>query len=307
MWCPRLLSWNLSVWVAQPFVKFENFRPDFDPATFATKVENLKTILPEKLAFTNEAQLSTHMGLFISLEIDALNNILRFTHGELARFLSDARSSHFSEDAIKFAQGEIPRIWITTTGLYTCRTTTQYSSHIIERHSQLVRLSKEPSPVIFDMRLVEHPKLLLEAFLTDNAIETNRSIDALQYDFSSGDGIAIEPGALFLTRVTITCAEVKTGVVCLKKEPDASPARSVSALIAKIVPKGKGNSKGCPLPLYRQAIVSAIMGEAPELKNTANGESENFVWTVNLPADSAEARLTQAGVMFFCRMLPQIL
>jgi hypothetical protein len=38
MKCPRLLTWNLSLWIAQPFLKYENYKAPFDPANLATKI-----------------------------------------------------------------------------------------------------------------------------------------------------------------------------------------------------------------------------------------------------------------------------
>jgi hypothetical protein len=304
--CPRLLMWNLSLWIAQPFVKYANYKPLVDAKDLSGKIEALRTILPSKLEFTNETQFITHMGLFISLEVKALNDILVFTLGELDRFLTESTVGRISEDAILFSQGELPPKWRSVTQLWLFRAVNQYSTHIIERHAQLVRILQEISPVVFDMRLVENPRFLLEAYLADNAVETNRSFDSLQYEFIGTEGVTIEAGALFLTRLTIIAGDLRSGVVSVNRNIDDPPATIVSALVAKLVPKGKGDSTAAPVPLYREGFVSGLGGRKEQEVTTSKGDSDNFVCNIMLPLDSAESTLLQAGTRFVCRIPAQM-
>jgi hypothetical protein len=162
------------------------------------------------------------------------------------------------------------------------------------------------SPVVFDMRLLENPRFLLTAYLADNAIETNRSFDSVQYDFLGSEEISIEPGALFLTRLAIIAGSAKGGVVSIRRDPDDQPSMVISSLVAKVVPKGKGNNKASPIPLYRQAFLSAIGGKTEQEVATANGDSDNFVCNIMMPVDCSESALLQAGTRFVCRLPQQL-
>jgi hypothetical protein len=80
----------------------------------------------------------------------------------------------------------------------------------------------------------------------------------------------------------------------------------VSALVGKVVPKGKANGEVAPVPFYKQAFVSGIGGQKERQVTTSNGESDNFICNIMLPVDADEAALLQSGTRFVCRLPPQM-
>jgi hypothetical protein len=240
------------------------------------------------------------MGQFLLAEVAAINRIVVFMRSDIARLFSLCESRVPHPSLVSIALNEFPREWRAVANLWAHKRLASFTSHVIERHAHIIRCVQEGQPVVFDMRLIGNPRFLLQAFLTDAAAELGIPYGAALFEFKVNDSLAnVEPGTIFLTRLSVMCADIRAGRVGQKASGKA-PMKSVPAITGKVVASLKLNPSKCfALPLFRQALV----GDHGFQAEVENGEVHNFVWNVMLPSEGpSEAVLDQAGATLFCQL-----
>jgi hypothetical protein len=263
-------------------------------------------MLPEKIPVPT-APSTAEMSFFMRAEIEALNAILTFTRSALAGMLADADRNCFTEASVEFAQGKFPMSWRRPTGLWHLVSTNHFSSHLIERHSQLMRCVQEVDPVVFDVRLLENPAYLFEAFITDCALAANRAREQMEFEFKAAEGAPeVEGSSLFLTRTVIVGASLKGGQLSLTNDNLSPPGQAISSFVAKVVAV-KPNAEKLPvIPMYRQAIAPIFVADAVELRHLDHGCTPNFVLNVPIATELTQTEIEMAGVGIYCQMPSQL-
>jgi hypothetical protein len=294
-----LRSWNLSYWITGAFLAYCPHSPPVDWAALKTRLDTLLALIPPTIENPTVSQMSKAMGHFFLSEVSALNRLLLFVRVELGRALALC-ASQTPDDAIRqLAENAFPLCWRPPTGLWTMRRLPTFTTHVVERHGHLVRCLQEAQPIVFDMRLLARPRLLMEAFLTDAAVELNVPYDSAHYEFTVSDGLAnIEAHSLFLTRATLFCGSVKDGRIRPKCEGKAS-LKPIAAITAHVITKLKTNpTKYFAVPMFQMALAGDVDG----VTTVDGADSSNFVWNVVMLSDGTEAALDQAGTAIFCQI-----
>ncbi|OHT05712.1 Dynein heavy chain family protein [Tritrichomonas foetus] len=304
-----LLNWNLSIWCTKPFKLYAQKRKSIDFQSALMKLDNFLMLLPEKLEISNLDKLMNPLGIYLITETEKLNEILFFVKSELNRFTYEFMKRISSENGLEFASGHVPKEWAKRTNIWNFTSVNSFASHIIERHAQLMRCLQEGSPVVFDMRLLEYPNLLLQSFILSCALDEGQPVDTLSYQFTIIEGTPnIEAKTLFLTRLFLANGEFKDGNLVINAPQDTPPFKQISALVAKVVRSSSKQAKCYSVPMFKDAILSSM---AERIDNSIcrieNGESKNFVWNVNLPTEVPEIDLQQYGTTIFCRMPEQFI
>jgi hypothetical protein len=297
-----LRSWNLSNWIAGAFLKYENHTPRIDWTSLQSKIESMVVMIPRTIDAPDSAQFPKAMGLFILSEVAALNRVLVFIRSELLKLQELCEERQIDDVLLQLSEGIFPISWRAPTNVWTMKRLGSFTSHVIERHAQLVRCIQEGQPIVFDMRLIADPRFLLESYLTDAAIELNIPYETARYEFTVSDGLAnIESNSIFLTRTTLISGDIRGGRVSPKVDGKC-PLKPIAAITAKVVTKLKGNpSKYFALPMLRQGLVGDH-GWTPE---NQGGDSTNFVWSVTMLSEASESALDQAGSTIFCQIPDQ--
>ena len=293
-------NWNMSLWTSHPFAQFEEAVAAIDPQQAILKVENLKLMLPDMIKTDDTTKFTGAMGLYLLSEIEAINSILAYLREDVERIADEIQRSDLSEKARQFAAGEVPTEWKNQTRIRTFSTLHAFSSHIVERHGQLTRCVQEQRPSTFDARLLENPRRLLQAFLTEAAIEMKLPNDALCYQFQMASAAGGDSRTLCLTNLVMMAGNIT--VSGLEPAP-CSSITPVSALRAKVVQASAGPGKTFPVPLYHQAHLVSDEITTP----VHNGQSDNFVCSVTLPTSDSEDVLLEAGTTMFCRIPEQLI
>ena len=271
-----------------------------DPQQAILKVENLKLMLPDMIKTDDTTKFTGAMGLYLLSEIEAINSILAYLREDVERIADEIHRSDLSERARQFAAGEVPSEWKNQTRIRTFSSLHAFSSHIVERHGQLTRCVQEQRPSTFDARLLENPRRLLDAFLTEAAIEMKLPNDALCYQFQMASAAGGDSRTLCLTNLVMMAGTVTVGG--LEPAP-CSSITPVSALRAKVVQASPATGNTFPVPLYHQAHLVSDEITTP----VHNGQSDNFVCSVTLPTSDSEDVLLEAGTTMFCRIPEQLI
>jgi hypothetical protein len=292
-------DWNLSFWIAGAFLAYDAQTPAVDWAATRTRAEGLLTLLPPTIDNPDVSQMSRAMGLYLLCEVATLNRVLVFVRAELVRALALCAAGVPDGVVRDLAENRFPPGWRAPTNLWTMRRLATFASHIVERHGHLVRCLQESQPIVFDMRLLARPRLLLQAFLTDAAIELNVPYDSAHYEFTISDGLAnIESRSIFLTRTSLFCGSIKDGRIRPKCEAKP-PLKPIAAIAAHVITKLKGNpTKYYALPMFQMGIA----GDVGAATTVDGADSSNFVWNVVLLADGTEVALDQSGAALFCQV-----
>jgi hypothetical protein len=294
---------NLSIWISRAFVEYDRTMKPIDWHSLSFRTENLMTLIPQNVPIPDPSQVQGNVGLFVLLEVAILNDILQYIREEVELLEMNCSKRIVDSVVIHISQNQFPEKWRARTQLWTLRKLSSFTAHIIERHAQLVRCAQEGSPVVFDMRLVENPRFLLEAFLTDAAMEMNIGAGQGHYEFAISDSTAdIEPHCLFLTRTSLACCDVTDGSLTLKREPTTGPVKIVTSLTAKVVTRTRTYAQSFGLPFFKQGLVGT------QADGTAtDGSSDNFIWEIILPIDGNEMAFDLAGAAMFCRITDQLM
>jgi hypothetical protein len=297
-----LRSWNLSNWIAGAFLKYESHIPRIDWNSLQSKLESLLAMLPRTIDISDSTPFTKAMGSFILSEIAILNRILIFVRSEIIRLQNKCEEQTLDDVLLELADSIFPSSWKAPTNLWIMKRLGSFTSHIIERHAQLVRCIQEGQPIVFDMRLIDDPRFLLECFLTDSAIELNVPYETARYEFTVTDGLAnIESNSIFLTRTSLICGDIRGGRIAPKIE-GKSPLKSIAAITAKVVTKLKSNpNKYFPLPMFKQGLV----GDHGYVSTIDGGDSSNFVWSIMMLSETTEIMMDQAGSTIFCQVPDQ--
>jgi hypothetical protein len=299
------LKLNLSLWIMRPLVKYDSYMPTIDWSSLTLKINAFKELLPQTVNVTSLAQLKGSVGHFLLSEVSILNDILRFVRTEVAALEFHVEKQKTGEVAAAIWKDRLPKKWSRATGIIATKLTT-FTSHIVERHAQLIRCMQEDGPVVFDMRVLENPRRLLEAFLNDVSMEMSVPFDTAKFEFSVVEGMAnIEAHALYLTRAIIASGDIKARTVTTKLDKSAPPVRTISSIQAKVVTRVNTKAKVAPIPMFKQAFIGTE-GDGGEMP-VVHGESANLVWTVTLQCDGTESGFDLGGTALFCRVPDQLL
>jgi hypothetical protein len=296
-------SMNLSMWISRAFVEYDRTVKPIDWHSLSFRIENLMTLLPQNVPIADPSLMRGNVGLFLLSEVAILNDILQYIREDVELLESNCNKRIADSVVIHISQNQFPEKWRIRTKLWTLRKLSSFTAHIIERHAQLMRCVQEGSPVVFDMRLVENPRFLLEAFLTDTTTEMNVGVGHGHYEFAIFDSIAdIEPHCLFLTRTSLACCDVSDGSLTLKGESKTGPVKVVASVTAKVVAKTKAHLKCFGLPFFKQGLV----GTQADGRVT-DGRSDNFIWEIELPVEGNEMAFDLTGAAMFCRITDQLI
>ncbi|KAK8895532.1 hypothetical protein M9Y10_023999 [Tritrichomonas musculus] len=329
-----LLSWNLSIWATKPFVKFnqsrrEGLMKEFDFKGAMMKLDNFAMLMPDQIVLSDDDlknKALNPIGLFLIQEVEKLNEIVIFLREEMSRLTYEFMKGIASDIGIDFNNGKVPMTWAKVTKISNFVTFNSFISHVIERHSQLTRLIQEKDPVIYDIRLIEFPSMLLRSFILNCAIQDNQPLDLYSYQFSivpdENSKNLKENRCLYLNKVCLANADYifnpesciyeddnNDGELIISKSgknPYVKPFKLVTSLVAKVVFNSNRQTKLFPVPMYKNAIIRSMQVE-PDVCEIANGETKNFVWSVYLPTDVAEIDMQQFGTTLFCRMPEQFI
>jgi hypothetical protein len=297
-----LRSWNLSTWIAGAFLKYEAHTPPVDWTSLQSKVGSILAMIPRDIDIPDSAPFSKAMGLFILSEVATLNRVLVFLRSELLRLQNLCAERQIDYVLLQLSKSAFPLSWRAPTSIWTMRRLGSFTSHIIERHAQLVRCVQEGRPIVFDMRLIADPRFLLQAFLTDAAVELKIPFETARYEFTVSDGLAnIEPNCIFLTRTTLMCGDISAGRIGPKADGKC-PLKPIPAITANVVTELRGNaSTYYGLPMLHHGLV----GDHGYVPTNEGGDSANFVWNIAMMAEAAEDVMDQAGSTIFCQIPDQ--
>ena len=303
-----LLNWNLSIWAIQPFIKYSRQRNEIDFQASLARLDNFVMLMPEKLEINEPDKFLTPMGLYLASEVERLNLIINYIKNELLILSKQYKKGVVSPNGYDFANGNVPKQWAQQTFIINFVSLNAFTSHIIERHAQLMRCLQEVNPAVYDMRLLEYPDQLLKSFLIHCAVEDNLHPDTLTYQFSIVDGTPpSDPRSLFLTRLHLANGNYVDDKLTIDRDPNKPPFTQLTAVVAKVVNKSSKRPKTFAVPMFKNALISSMDFHDSALSFIQEGESNNFVYDVKLPTDLPENELAQFGTMIFCRMPEQFL
>lgn len=292
-----LQNWNMSLWACLPFVKFSHTPSTFETQQAVLKVENLKVMLPERLNTDDTNKFKGLLGVYIFSEVEALNEIIGYLGDEVDKSLTALRSGIHSDKLRQLSQDEVPEEWKERTRIKCFTSLHSFSSHVAERHAQLTRCLQEERVSTFDMRLLENPRRLLQAYIGAVACDMKKPTESLCYQFSIGG--SGDSSSLCLTNLVMMAGSIDGGSVRPSGAFNVTPIKS---LVAKVVPRQENTANTFNVPLYRQAALISDLARTP----VHNGESDNFVYGVTLPTSSSEDALLEAGTAMFCRIPEQL-
>lgn len=291
-----LLNWNLSIWLINSFKKYLPRDESIDFNKAMTKIDNFLMLLPEKLSISKTVANS-----FLMEEIDQLNMIIDYLSSQLSIFTHELMKRINSKSCWEFSQGKVPFEWKKVSNIWNFDTVNSFASHIIERHSQLMRCMKESNPVIFDLSLLENPSRLFKQFLLRAAIDEGQPVESYSYTFLIIEGKSvtnIKKNCLYLTHCFLANGDIEAGQLVLSKE---KPFKKIDLIEARIASMSTKQPKTFPVPMFKNAI-SRLSTISPTIEH---GETDNFVYTINLPTEVSEIEMQQNGTAFFCRLPEQ--
>jgi hypothetical protein len=157
------------------------------------------------------------------------------------------------------------------------------------------------------MGLVEHPKMLLEAYLSDRAIELEVGRHEMKYEFIvDKNATLIGNDAIYLTGVVLIAGDIASGKLRQISDPKGPMLAHVSAITVRAKKKEEvPNAKVFEVPLYRQAFGNWV-DESYRDTEIRNGDSANFVWKIPMPTDLEEDVLRRYGATLYCRLPDQL-
>lgn len=306
--CAGLRNWNLSIWVSKPFIRYRNFVPTIDEKNLATRLENAKMMLPERISTGESDKFTGPIGLFLLAEVESLNSLLFYMRDEFELMIAELETGKRSQTLLEFAMGEMPRAWRHRSRQWCFTTVNGFSSYIVERHAHLTRCLQDAAPLVFDVRFIENPRAILQAYLVERAIEMHLPVGRVSYEFEFTDGEPeAVPNALMLTRMRLAYAGVESGLLTPAVDPKKSPFRPAPTIMAKVVETVQtlDEKRTFPVPMYRQALVRS-MDYDPQERSVHNGQSNNFVWNIKLRTEHQPKLFQESGTALYCSVPDQL-
>jgi hypothetical protein len=301
---PILRNWNMSVWLARPFVAFAGSRPNPGREDVESQITRIRAVLPQKIGSSDGMRFPDTIKMFLLHEIEAFNHVLAYVKCALRRIGDHVNSA----EAVEFARGEIPRVWRVATRLWTLRNIEALESHLARRHSQILRLLADPTD-FSDVRLLDDPRFMLQCYRVQGALSMGEEVD---YVFRIEDNITPPTeNQVSLVGVTLLCGELEHeggfGVVRVT-DPKTVLLSRIGCLVGEIVPMSQGRRTEEPqakIPLFRQMLTWAMEFDQSEAR-IVDGQSVNLVWMVELPVTMGSDELLLNGTCLYCQMTDQL-
>jgi hypothetical protein len=143
------------------------------------------------------------------------------------------------------------------------------------------------------------------AFMADQAIAKEATIDELAYDFTliASTDADIPDTAFGFKYVSIVCGAVQDQTLTIPADK-AACYQQLPLMVCKVVRRAPRSIRLFNCPLYRQAFIAELNEKDMEIE-LCEGESRNFVWECGLSSDKSEKDFTVFGTALFCRLPEQ--
>ena len=302
----QIRNWNLSQWIVRPFLAYIPPREKVDDAAGGPleKLDNMLMLLPEKITLSDEAKFETPIAKALLNEIDKLNTVLLLMRKTLTDASEEVKAKIITKETESLIKGIVPDDWKHAANYVCGNTISRFTSHLIQRHSLIMKWLQEGKPDVIDASLFDDLRSFMMAMLSEVALARKEPVDSLTYDFSITSQVVDvpEPGFL-LTNVNVVGCELTNGGICL---PDPTkPTKIMNAtLICKITTKQERDGKFFTCPLYRTALVPNVNALKPTTQT--EGISDNLVWALELPTETSPQALTTHGASMYCRLPDQL-
>jgi hypothetical protein len=297
-------NWNMSLWIAQPFITYEGFRPTFGREEIESRITRFRSVLPTQIGTASTGKYSDAIGTFLLHETEVFNDILVF----LKRALRRMRKNWTSDEAGVFCKGDIPRNWRVMMHLWCVRDIAALESHLTDRHAQIHRWLAHTTDYC-DLRFIDDPRFLLECARVQGALNVGEEVD---YRFRIEEEMpTAKENEIALGGATMVCGDLTVVddvlAVCLG-DPKKGPRKKVPWIVAEIVPVSRKIESSVPhlqIPLFRQMLISSMDYDLKEAR-IVEGASTNLVWMVDVPSLLTSNDLLLEGTCLYCQMTDQI-
>jgi hypothetical protein len=150
--------------------------------------------------------------------------------------------------------------------------------------------------------------MLLDAYLTDRAIELESARHEIAYEFIvDKNATLIDTDAIYLTGVVLVAGEISAHKLKEIPDPKGSFLAPVSTITARV--KKLADIKQVQhyeVPMYVQAFGNWIDEEDRDT-SLLDGVSQNFVWMIPMPTALETDLLKRYGSSLFCKVPDQLI
>lgn len=299
-------SWNLSRLVMRPFLKCISSSSRADSGSISMKIENMLMLLPEKIGTGDEEKYKGILEAILLNEVELLNKVISFIRYRLDVISEELKQNIITEEAIAIGKEDVPESWRGINHNSFTAKTGKLASHLIEKHTILMKWLQDGLPTIIDLRLIDNVKGLFEGIVNRYSLEHDGSCDSYALEFNFHDpAVPIPEGTILFTNLSLMCGGIHENMLSLTEQERLPTFQTVPGLLCKIGRKmvnRTGRFYQCPL--YKCAIVETLNAKWAD-RDIYEGESTNYVCDIVLPTDTDTREWIGYGTCLFCRLPDQ--
>lgn len=284
-----LRNWNMSKWIAAPFLKLSN---NLEPKSL---VEMLSKTFPDIIS-VDFKEMKTPLELFLYSEIDLYNQLIQKINYDI--------HNHNPFVITAYRNQQIPEEWKNLIKTNSYHDLDQFISFLAEKRSFLSMALKKSilySPV--DVRFITSLRGLLVNYLNEIAIQRQMTTDVLSLDFefsTSDDEVQSSRTNLKLTNLLLiggnwNFVEKKLIAPNSKTKP-IFEMPIVTCVPVKMQAKAQFNFI---CPLYRSVPSKSLSLDCDKV--VVDGVSDNLQWQIPLQSSLVEKALVTSGVCLICQ------
>ncbi len=281
----QILQWNLSRWLAEPFLAISSNDPEeFTAEECTEKIAEVLSGIPARVTMDESAV--SPLVLFWIREANDFNDLIGQIEEDLSLGIEEAVS------AIMVDKAPVP--WAEQGHIAGVHTLQRFLDWTKQRGDFLRSMLANVIPDTVALRNLSDPRGFFKAYHYEMALRQSVAPEALEIVFSIG-----QQTPLTLTDLRLFNAQLEGER--LVSSPNAQAFTSLPRLGVAIVKKGAAKrGREYLLPMYRSPFMSGMMTE--DEQQMEDGETENFVIEVPIPTDRSDRVWLLNGAAIFTRI-----
>ncbi|OHT00199.1 Dynein heavy chain family protein [Tritrichomonas foetus] len=283
-------NWNLSRWIAKPFLKFVDPQPILYTHV-DSQIEHLRGVLPNKIDISTK-KVDNPMMSYLLTEIVAFNKAIEVI---LISFIEQPI------DVIEDISNHItPKLWREAVGYNGTKNLNKFTTILSEKELFYKKWLKDgKAPYFVDARYLRNIKGLLYAFFHQTTLEKNQTVDSMTYEFSFTN---IEvPNSISLRNIYLTGGNFDKSLrKLIKVNLNTDPIIPMPSLCCTVVKRTSKVVRAFQCPLFISMPMQDFILDCQ--KERIDGEIRNFVWYIPIPSETTDKQCITEGTFLICHV-----